>query len=76
MKRFYKENKILSNLSMCALMFVLFYYFSYDVPEIWKNASVLVDILFQLSLAILANLLFLFSKYTSRITREFQKFIL
>lgn len=55
---FYKENKMLSCLSLSAVGFILFYYFSYNLPEIWTNASVLVDILFQLSLAITANLIF------------------
>ena len=57
-KCFYEENRVLSYLSLGATAFVLFYYFSYDLPEIWKNASVVADILFQLSLAILANFLF------------------
>lgn len=55
---FYSENKMLSYLSFCAVGFIIFYYFSYNMPELWKNASILVDILFQLSLAIVANLIF------------------
>lgn len=57
-KKFYKENNVLSNLSLGAVAFIIFYYFSYDIPEVWKNASILVDILFQLSLALIANLIF------------------
>ena len=55
---FYDDNKMLTSLSLIAIAFILFYYFSYDMPEMWKNAGVLVDILFQLSLAIIANLIF------------------
>lgn len=70
---FYKENKMLSHLSLGAIGFVLFYYFSYDIPEIWKNASVFVDILFQLSLAILANLLFfIFQVYIPNYKRNYR----
>lgn len=68
---FYKDNKMLSKLSLGAILFVLFYFFSYDVPELWKNASVLVDILFQLSLAIIANLLFfIFQMYIPNYKRN------
>lgn len=55
---FYIDNKMLFLLSVCAIGFMLFYYFSYDETELWRNACVLVEILFQLSLAIVANLIF------------------
>jgi len=49
----------------------MFYYFSYDIPEIWKNASILVDILFQLSLALIANLIFyIFQLYIPNLKRS------
>ena len=57
--RFYKENLFLSILSLFSLAFIIFYYFSYDTPEIFHNAHLLVDFIFQLSLAIIANLIFL-----------------
>lgn len=57
-KSFYIENIVLSKLSLLSLGFIVFYYLSYDVPELWKNASILVDILFQLSLAVVSSLIF------------------
>ena len=63
-KSFYTEYIVLSKLSLLSLGFIVFYYLSYDVPELWKNASILVDILFQLSLAVVSSLIFyLFQVY-------------
>lgn len=56
--KFYKSNKFLSVLSIIAIAIIAFYYWSYDVPELWHNAHRLVDIAFQLSLAVIANLVF------------------
>lgn len=55
---FCKQNKLLSILSIIAVVIILFYYFTYNLLELWYNAHVLVDILFQLSLAVIANLTF------------------
>ncbi len=57
--RFYRENLFLSILSLFSLAFIIFYYLSYDAPEIFHNAHLLVDFIFQLSLAIISNLIFL-----------------
>lgn len=57
-KSFYIENEVLSKLSLVSFAFIVFYYISYDMPELWKNASVLVNILFQFSLAIVSSLIF------------------
>lgn len=68
---FYSENRMLSYLSVGAIGFILLYYFSYNMPELWKNASILVDILFQLSLAIVANLIFfIFQVYIPNINKN------
>lgn len=57
-KYFYKGNKVLSNLSISAMTYIIIYYVSYDLPELWENASILADIMFQLSLALIANFIF------------------
>lgn len=57
-KSFYKENRVLSKVSVMSLAYIVFYYLSYDIPEVWSNASVLADILFQLSLAVVSSLIF------------------
>lgn len=70
-KCFYKENKVLSKLSIGAVTYVIFYYVSYNIPELWKNASVVVDILFQLSLALIANFIFfIFQMYIPNFKRN------
>lgn len=48
----------MSKISIAAVLYIVFYRTTYDLPELWYNAHVLVDILFQLSLALVANLIF------------------
>lgn len=68
---FYNENKMLCYLSFGSIIFILFYYFSYNIPELWENANVLVNILFQLSLAILSSLVFfIFQVYSPNYERK------
>lgn len=56
--KFCKSNVILSILGSIAILFIIFYYITYDIPELWYNAHILVDIIFQLSLALVASLIF------------------
>ena len=55
---FGKSNKILSVIGIMAVFYIAFYWFTYDMPEIFHNAHILVEIGFQLSLALIANLFF------------------
>lgn len=55
---FCKTNKELCVASATAMLIILIYCFTYDFNELWHNAHVLMDVAFQLSLAVIASLIF------------------
>lgn len=58
MKVFINDNKILTILCIIAVIIIILHFISLDLPEWWKHAGDLFEIIYQLSLAIIANLLF------------------
>lgn len=70
-KYFRKENKMLFQLSLCAMVYILLYMLSYNKVEMGERVRLLIDISFQLSLAIIANLLFfIFQVYIPTTERQ------
>lgn len=55
---FYKSNKVLTQISFVAALYIVLYVAIQDLPVLGHNVRVLIDILFQLSLALIANLFF------------------
>lgn len=69
-RRFYKENKVLLLLSIVAILYVVFYcIFTSDEKE--KSNEVILDTIFQLSLALIANFIFfIFQVYIPKYRRS------
>lgn len=77
--KFWNDNRILCISTLVAIIVIVIYEVSYSWPELWENADRHFYILYQLSLAVIAN--FLFFIFQSHIPREnknkfLRKFIL
>ncbi len=55
---FINDNKMLTILCTIAVIIIVLYYVSMDLPEWWTHAGDLFEIIYQFSLAIIANFLF------------------
>lgn len=57
-RKYYKENKLLCNITIISIVIIISYEISLDWPELWKHADKHFEILSQLGLAIIASHIF------------------
>lgn len=55
---FIRDNVMISILSGVAILIIISYIVSIDLPELWDNAGIQFEILYQISLAIIASFIF------------------
>lgn len=55
---FIRNNAMVSILSGIAILIIVIYVISMDLPELWNNAGIQFEILYQIALAIIASFIF------------------